>query len=529
MALESQLWAPATFMPMAESSLYRQRLEVIAEKRRLQEGIRAARRELEEEKLRVERLKRKNLRERWLMDGAAEGPKQQGPLSEDPQPPQDHRAQVRIRHLEDSLFTLQSQLQLLQAASTGALHKPSARPWRRQGPRPLSQPLLEATPEAGQTDQEKRASLPLGVGDMSPESPSPTLELRDEAARRGPLEANGPRPPAAAGEGGCMVEVVWAGLRDPGVFEAAGPTLEARVEALVQEAIGERPEAGSPELPCWVKGAGGMEVVWEGVGGPEAGDTEAPAGSRSPRLQEGSFIWVEKTGLSEDWEELPVGSQRPGDEIPLGESWEERRRREEGGGEGKRDATEEVLVAEREGGEKSQEERGGEKLQTEREGDKSWEEREGSEGALETQPEGGEEGDMTHTEQTGEKGLEVEKTLGMKDPPKTQENEVTQTGSPPGGPREEPRPEEKLEGSLEEKAASSKPHPTAEGPSGDTAPLPAETPGPLPQAPECQPLLEAEGARAAVPSYAPARQPEPGASPEGQEPKQKTCQCCVLM
>lgn len=89
------------------------------EKRRLQEEIGAARRELEEEKLRVERLKvggsypvrgsevgclcesgqRKSLRERWLMDGAAEGPERpEEPASKDPQSPEG-QAQARIRNL----------------------------------------------------------------------------------------------------------------------------------------------------------------------------------------------------------------------------------------------------------------------------------------------------------------------------------------------------------------------------------------------------------------------------------------------
>lgn len=48
---------------------------------------------------------RKSLRERWLMDGAAEEPERpQDPTSQDPQSPED-QAQARIRNLEDSLFT----------------------------------------------------------------------------------------------------------------------------------------------------------------------------------------------------------------------------------------------------------------------------------------------------------------------------------------------------------------------------------------------------------------------------------------
>ncbi|XP_045847275.1 paralemmin-3 isoform X2 [Meles meles] len=440
---------------MAESSLYRQRLEVIAEKRRLQEEIRAARGELEEEKLRVERLKRKSLRERWLMDGAAEGTERpEDSTSKDPQSPEG-QAQARIRNLEDSLFTLQSQLQLLQSASTGAQHKPSGRPtWRRQGHRPLSQPTVEA----GLTDHadlNKRASLPAGPVDTSPESPS---EARDEAARApsalrpfpgaagASSEANGPCPgpspppepsqaPATSKGGvdeakGGVVKVVWEGLRatEDCATVATGPELEAKVEEMVLEAIGDRQEASCPELPSWVKEDRGIvEVVWEGVGGPDSGDSEATgelgrgqkaAQASSPRLQvrlegaapgeggvpggspdgdgpggsggeEGSFIWVERVTLSEDWEELGVeglegprmGAKGGGPESPLGA---EKGAGEEAGEAGSGQAEEPVG-----GGKKWSEE----KAETEQEGaDMSlMADREGSKDSLEPERRGGED------------------------------------------------------------------------------------------------------------------------------------------
>ncbi|XP_061044726.1 paralemmin-3 [Eubalaena glacialis] len=459
MALQSQVWSPATPMPMAESSLYRQRLEVIAEKRRLQEEIRAARRELEEEKLRVERLKRKSLRERWLMDGAAEEPERpQDPASQDPQSPED-QAQARIRNLEGSLFTLQSQLQLLQSASTGAQHKPAGRPtWRRQGHRPLSQPTVEAGP-AGQTDINKRASIPAGPVGTYPESPSksgdeavgaPPAPRRIPGAAGPSSEANGPCPgsspppeqePSQGGaasdggvneaKGGGMVKVVWEGLRatEDCTAGATGPELEAKVEEMVMEAIGDRQEAGRPELPSWVREDRGIvEVVWEGVGGTEGSDSEAtgeagrgleaaqtsslrlregPAsgeGEGAPRGspdgdgqggfggEEGSFIWVERVTLSEEWEELvveglegPKALGREGkDESPPGaggrggeETWEVERRwagesAGKRGSEGKAGAEPEgaemSLVVERKGSEESLEpERRGveEKVETE--------------------------------------------------------------------------------------------------------------------------------------------------------------------
>uniref|UniRef100_A0A3B5AR50 Paralemmin 3 n=1 Tax=Stegastes partitus TaxID=144197 RepID=A0A3B5AR50_9TELE len=59
---------------MDEAEKYKQRLEAIAEKRRLQEEQDKARREMEDEKLRVQQLKRKSLRDQWLMEGAPLSP-----------------------------------------------------------------------------------------------------------------------------------------------------------------------------------------------------------------------------------------------------------------------------------------------------------------------------------------------------------------------------------------------------------------------------------------------------------------------
>ncbi|XP_070597621.1 paralemmin-3 [Erythrolamprus reginae] len=90
---------------MAESSLFAQRLHAITERRRLQERILATRRELEEERLRVQRLKRKSLRQRWLMEGTSM-----------PADDKDHmsslwEAESRVQDLEQDLSSLQSQMQ----------------------------------------------------------------------------------------------------------------------------------------------------------------------------------------------------------------------------------------------------------------------------------------------------------------------------------------------------------------------------------------------------------------------------------
>ncbi|XP_036044359.1 paralemmin-3 isoform X1 [Onychomys torridus] len=300
------------------------------------------------------------------MDGTAEGPERPEDLaSKDPQSPEG-QAQARIRNLEDSLFSLQSQLQLLQSASTGAQHRPAGRPsWRREGPRPLSQPTVEAGP-AGLTNVDKRTSLPAGPVGMSPECPSdPREELIEvlPALRPSPeatgasSEANGPCPghsplpeqlslgvasvTKAKGDG--VVEVDWAGLRatENSATDPTGVELEDKVEEVVLEAIGARQGTSSPELPTWVKeGRGVVEVVWEGLGGSDpdvtgeshrnaectqisspklqeqveveiskkeggaSRDSPEGAGQGDPGGEEGSFIWVERAALSEGWEEL---------------------------------------------------------------------------------------------------------------------------------------------------------------------------------------------------------------------------------
>ncbi|XP_054529898.1 paralemmin-3 isoform X2 [Pan troglodytes] len=490
MALQSQVWSLATPMPMAESSLYRQRLEVIA---------------------------RKSLRERWLMDGAAAVPEpSEDPTSKDPQSPEG-QAQARIRNLEDSLFTLQSQLQLLQSASTGAQHKPSGRPsWRRQGHRPLSQSIVEAG-SVGQTDLNKRASLPAGLVGTPPESPSEPREdvlgflpgpRQVPGAAGDSSEANGPCPSpiptpeqglsqravpsegrVGEAKGGGVVSVVWEGLRatEDCATGATGPELEAKVEEVVLEAIGDRKGAGSLELPAWVKEDRGIvEVVWEGVGGSDAeamgeiGRVPEVVQTSSPSLQErleaaasiegedvpqgspegdgqggsggeeGSFIWVERVTLSEEWEELlveglegpEVAGRERGDESPLGtegaktgggeETWEaEKRKAEESMGIGSeekpgtgRDEAEMSPVVERKGGEKKLEleSRGSaEKLGTEREGG---EEPLGIErkveGHLRAEKEGDEEKRGAEEEEV-EEPLGVEKKGGEEEPEATKE------------------------------------------------------------------------------------------------------------
>ncbi|XP_029413266.1 paralemmin-3 isoform X1 [Nannospalax galili] len=446
------------------------------------------------------------------MDGAAEGPEQQeDPASKDPQSPE-AQAQTRIQNLEDSLFTLQSQLQLLQSASTGAQHRPAGRPtWRRQGPRPLSQPTMEADPSSHK-DMDKRTSLPADAVSMSPRSPSepreePVGALSDLRPSLGVIgassEANGPCSgsspvweqlslgvAAAKGvteaKGDGVVEVVWAGLRamEDCAVSPTGAELEAKVEEIVLEAIGDRQGAGSPELPTWVKeDRGVVEVVWEGLGdsdsqatgevGKDVSQTSSlrlnerfkakasrkqegvpsdnPKGNgQGGPAGEGSFIWVERVTLGEDWEELlmeglegPVGTGREGGPEALleaqveggQESWEVERTEAEESGAGQRgtvakpgagrDGVERPLEAEEKGSEMSPEPGRKGEDRTEKEAGK---ERKGSEGPLPVELEkwevkGREKWEVEAKED--EEPLLAEKG-GESEPPATEETRVAE-------------------------------------------------------------------------------------------------------
>ncbi|XP_051568196.1 paralemmin-3-like [Myxocyprinus asiaticus] len=64
-----------------EAEKYQQRLQAIAEKRRIQEEQERVRREKEDERLRLQQLKRKSLRDQWLMEGPPMSPDSMGPRS----------------------------------------------------------------------------------------------------------------------------------------------------------------------------------------------------------------------------------------------------------------------------------------------------------------------------------------------------------------------------------------------------------------------------------------------------------------
>ncbi|XP_033938503.1 paralemmin-3 [Pseudochaenichthys georgianus] len=93
---------------MDETEKYKQRLEAIAEKRRLQEEQDRERREMEDEKLRLQQLKRKSLRDQWLMEAPP-----LSPSSADPQSPRSPLWGSQAQEIEKRIDRLQPESQWL--------------------------------------------------------------------------------------------------------------------------------------------------------------------------------------------------------------------------------------------------------------------------------------------------------------------------------------------------------------------------------------------------------------------------------
>uniref|UniRef100_A0A8C5N4B1 Uncharacterized protein n=1 Tax=Leptobrachium leishanense TaxID=445787 RepID=A0A8C5N4B1_9ANUR len=88
---------------MEETQIYNQRLHGITEKRRILTQVETIQRELEQQRLKLMQLKRKSLRDRWLMEGLSPAPEAENdnPLAQ---------TEGKIRQLEVELEGLQSRL-----------------------------------------------------------------------------------------------------------------------------------------------------------------------------------------------------------------------------------------------------------------------------------------------------------------------------------------------------------------------------------------------------------------------------------
>ncbi|XP_037682491.1 palmdelphin [Choloepus didactylus] len=95
---------------MEEAELVKERLQAITDKRKIQEEISQKRLKIEEEKLKHQYLKKKALREKWLLDGISSG-KEQEEMKK-----QNQQDQHQIQVLEQSILRLEKEIQDLEKA-----------------------------------------------------------------------------------------------------------------------------------------------------------------------------------------------------------------------------------------------------------------------------------------------------------------------------------------------------------------------------------------------------------------------------
>ncbi|XP_001515954.1 palmdelphin [Ornithorhynchus anatinus] len=93
---------------MEEAELVKERLQAITDKRKLQEEISQKRLKVEEEKLKHQHLKKKALRERWLLDGVGNGREQEEMQK------QNQRDQKQTEELEQRIFRLEKEIEELE-------------------------------------------------------------------------------------------------------------------------------------------------------------------------------------------------------------------------------------------------------------------------------------------------------------------------------------------------------------------------------------------------------------------------------
>uniref|UniRef100_A0A4W5NUC3 Palmdelphin n=1 Tax=Hucho hucho TaxID=62062 RepID=A0A4W5NUC3_9TELE len=170
---------------MDEAEKYKQRLQAITEKRRLQEEQESAKREMEEERLRLQQLKRKSLRDQWLMDGPS------SPTSPEPRSP---LWGSQAQEMEQRIDKLQTESQRV-AKEEEKLEQ------QTEDVRPNAAVMVEATAEAVQA-----VILENGQEEVEAESVLGTVEAalleRAEILTNGRGEGEGQAATHDASEGG---------------------------------------------------------------------------------------------------------------------------------------------------------------------------------------------------------------------------------------------------------------------------------------------------------------------------------------
>ncbi|XP_061086481.1 paralemmin-3 [Conger conger] len=222
---------------MDEAEKYQQRLQAIAEKRRLQEEEDRAKREMEDQKLRDQQRKRKSLRDQWLNEGPPSSPESPGPNSPFfSSPTEEVEAQIQDK-LQESQLTVEEKADLQEQQDND-----KAEEVKEDGGSPEEAP--PASLENGQQE-------PPVVGDAMSASPEDEADSGPAKMDNGleSLQAAGAQPAlnTEAGPAPEEAEVIPNGIPESKEEPAADPAPEPPRQD--EEANAEVPQS-APDTPA---------------------------------------------------------------------------------------------------------------------------------------------------------------------------------------------------------------------------------------------------------------------------------------
>ncbi|XP_062304373.1 paralemmin-3 [Osmerus eperlanus] len=277
---------------MDETDKYQQRLQAIAEKRRLQEEQERAKREMEEEKLRLQQLKRKSLRDQWLMEGPP-----QSPTSPDTQAPPSPLWGSQAKEIEQHIDKLQTESQRL-------AEKEEKIKEQMEDGQTEAAAVAECVAEAVQVTVVENGQVQVEAA--SGEAAS------GEAASGEAASGEAASGEAASGEAASVLEVAEEGVvKNPGpLLEGSTALTNGRGEGEGQAALDPSGEEGSPSTNGLVANGADGAVTMTSLGYSEAEPEQDPLNGGEE--DEGIIMMrAERVIVTDDSDEAPEGLSPP--------------------------------------------------------------------------------------------------------------------------------------------------------------------------------------------------------------------------
>ncbi|XP_067115662.1 paralemmin-3 isoform X2 [Osmerus mordax] len=277
---------------MDETDKYQQRLQAIAEKRRLQEEEERAKREMEEEKLRLQQLKRKSLRDQWLMEGPP-----QSPTSPDSQAPLSPLWGSQAKEIEQRIDKLQTESQRL-------AEKEEKIKEQMEDGQTEAAAVAECVAEAVQVTVVENGQVQVEAA--SGEAAS------GEAASGEAASGEAASGEAASGEAASVLEVAEEGVvKNPGpLLEGATALTNGRGEGEGQAALNPSGEEGSPSTNGLVANGADGAVTMTFLGYSEAEPEQDPLNGGEE--DEGIIMMrAERVIVTDESDEAPEGLSPP--------------------------------------------------------------------------------------------------------------------------------------------------------------------------------------------------------------------------